>query len=70
MSTSISSGENTPLQDIEKFVDGASVKRVGDLNFNICKENLTQMTTVHEGKICQTILDMYNKDAIVVEPAR
>ena len=69
MSTSISSGENTPLQDIEKFVDGASVKRVGDLNFNICKENLTQMTTVHEGKICQTILDMYNKDAIVVEPA-
>ena len=69
MSTSISSGENTPLQDIEKFVDGASVKRVGDLNFNICKQNLTHMATVHEGKICQTILDMYNKDAIVVEPA-
>ena len=39
------------------------------MNFNICKENLTQMTTVHEGKICQTILDMYNRDAIVVEPA-
>ena len=27
------------------------------------------MTTVHEGKICQTILEMYNKDAIVAEPA-
>jgi len=39
------------------------------LNFNICKENLFEMATVHEGKICQTILDMYNKDAIVVEPA-
>jgi threonine dehydratase len=69
MSTSISNGKNTALHDIEKFVDGASVKRVGDLNFNICKENLTHMATVHEGKICQTILDMYNKDAIVVEPA-
>ena len=69
MSVSMANGINTELQDIEKFVDGASVKRVGDLNFSICKENLAEMATVHEGKICQTILDMYNKDAIVVEPA-
>ena len=27
------------------------------------------MITVPEGKICQTILELYNKDAIVVEPA-
>ena len=27
------------------------------------------MVTVPEGKICQTILDLYNQDAIVVEPA-
>ena len=69
MSRSIANAENTVLFDIDKFVDGASVQRVGDLNFNICKENLFEMVTVHEGKICQTILDMYNKDAIVVEPA-
>ena len=69
MSISIANGVNTTIDEVEKFVDGASVKRVGDLNFNICKKNLTQMATVHEGKICQTILDMYNKDAIVVEPA-
>ena len=69
MSTSMANGVNTTIYEVEKFVDGASVKRVGDLNFNICKKNLTQMATVHEGKICQTILDMYNKDAIVVEPA-
>ena len=69
MSTSMANGVNTTIDEVEKFVDGASVKRVGDLNFNICKKNLTQMATVHEGKICQTILDMYNKDAIVVEPA-
>ncbi len=69
MSTSIFNKENTTLSLIEKFVDGAAVQRVGDRNFAICKENLHQMVTVPEGKVCQTILDLYNKDAIVVEPA-
>ena len=57
------------LDEIEKFVDGASVQRVGDLTFSICQKNLDVMTTVHDCKISQTILDMYNKDAIVAEPA-
>lgn len=69
MSKSIDKGEIVQLEDIEKFVDGASVQRVGDLTFDICQKNLDVMTTVHEGKICQTILEMYNKDAIVAEPA-
>ena len=59
---------NVCLESIEKFVDGAAVKQVGDLTFEICKENLDDMITVPEGKVCQTILDLYNKDAIVVEP--
>ncbi|AXT21076.1 threonine dehydratase [Flavobacteriaceae bacterium AU392] len=69
MSTSIKNNKNTKLNHIEKFVDGAAVKYVGDLNFEICKTNLDEMVTVSEGKVCQTILDLYNKDAIVVEPA-
>ncbi|MDA0316060.1 MAG: threonine ammonia-lyase IlvA [Bacteroidetes bacterium] len=69
MSKSIEKGELVQLDEIEKFVDGASVQRVGDLTFEICQQNLDVMTTVHEGKICQTILEMYNKDAIVAEPA-
>ena len=69
MSKSIEKGELVQLDEIEKFVDGASVQRVGDLTFKICQKNLDVMTTVHEGKICQTILEMYNKDAIVAEPA-
>ncbi|OYX28287.1 MAG: threonine dehydratase [Flavobacteriales bacterium 32-35-8] len=69
MSVSIKNNKNTELQHIEKFVDGAAVKRVGDLTFPICKENLHDMITVPEGKVCQTILELYNKDAIVVEPA-
>jgi len=69
MLTSIKNDYNTKLDKIDKFVDGASVQKVGDLNFEICKQLIHEVTTVHEGKVCQTILDLYNKNAIVVEPA-
>jgi len=69
MSTSIRNGENTTLQQIDTFVDGAAVKRVGNLTFEICNEFLDDMITIPEGKICQVILDLYNKEAVVVEPA-
>ena len=69
MLTSIRNNKNTELETIDSFVDGAAVKRVGDLNFAICKETLHRVVTVDEGKICQTILELYNREAIVVEPA-
>ncbi|WP_452225070.1 threonine ammonia-lyase [Lacinutrix chionoecetis] len=69
MLNSIRNNKNITLKSIDNFVDGAAVKRVGDLNFAICKETLHRVVTVDEGKICQTILDLYNKDAIIVEPA-
>lgn len=69
MKTSLKEGRVVELDSIERFVDGASVQKVGARNFAICRENLDEMITVPEGKICQTILDLYNQDAIVVEPA-
>lgn len=69
MSNSIKNDRNIELGKIENFVDGAAVKRVGDLTFSIAKANLYDMITVDEGHICQTILDLYNKEAIVAEPA-
>lgn len=69
MSVSIQKDRIVELKNIERFVDGAAVRRVGDKTFEICKQNLDAVITVPEGKICQTILELYNKDAIVVEPA-
>lgn len=69
MKTSLEKGRNIELPSIEKFVDGAAVQKVGDLTFEICQNVIDEMITVHEGKICETILELYNKDAIVVEPA-
>jgi threonine dehydratase len=57
------------LDNIDRFVDGAAVKRVGDITFPICKEVLDDMHLISEGKVCSTILKLYNEDAIVVEPA-
>lgn len=62
-------GHPVTLETIDRFVDGAAVKRVGDVTFPICNEVLDDMRLVPEGKICSVILKLYNEDAIVVEPA-
>ncbi|AZJ31485.1 L-threonine ammonia-lyase [Tenacibaculum mesophilum] len=69
MKKSLEANKNVVLENIDKFVDGAAVQQVGALTYKICRENLSDMITVPEGKVCQTILEMYNKEAIVVEPA-
>ncbi len=69
MKEAIAAGKPVELTEIDKFVDGASVKKVGNLNFEICRQFLDDVVLVPEGKVCQTILDLYNRDAIVVEPA-
>lgn len=69
MYRSIKENKLVNLKKIDRFVDGAAVRKVGDKTFPICKANLHKMVTVHEGRICQIILDLYNKDAVVLEPA-
>lgn len=69
MKASIDKGEIVILDKIDKFVDGAAVKKVGDLTFQICKELLDDVITVPEGQVCGEILSLYNEQAIVVEPA-
>ncbi len=69
MKTAIDEGTNVALKTIDKFVDGAAVKQVGKLTFDICKNNLDDIILVPEGKVCTTILRLYNEEAMVVEPA-
>ncbi|MRH42556.1 threonine ammonia-lyase IlvA [Aquibacillus halophilus] len=57
------------LDHIDKFVDGASVKQVGHLTYEIAKDIIDDIVVVPEGKVCTTILDLYNENAIVAEPA-
>lgn len=69
MTEAFKAGHPVVLKNIEHFVDGASVSRAGDITYSICKEVLNEMHLVDEGKVCTTILKLYNEDAIVVEPA-
>ncbi len=69
MFEALKAGHPVTLTQIDRFVDGAAVKRVGDLTFPICRDVLDDMHLVPEGKVCSTILKLYNEDAIVAEPA-
>ncbi len=69
MARSFDAGEVVTLETIDKFVDGAAVKQVGMLNYEICKQVLDDIVLIPEGKECTTILELYNNNAIVIEPA-
>ncbi len=69
LQTSLLNKKNTRLETIDKFVDGAAVQRVGDLCFEVCINQIDDCISVDEGRICQEILDLYNTEGIVVEPA-
>jgi threonine dehydratase len=69
MKAALEAGHPVSLENIDRFVDGAAVKKVGALTFSICREVLDDMHLVPEGKVCSVILKLYNEEALVVEPA-
>ena len=69
MQAALANGGPIELDQINKFVDGAAVKKIGQLTYDISSQLLDSVKSIPEGKICTTILELYNKDAIVAEPA-
>lgn len=69
MKASIEAGHPVELKQIDGFVDGAAVKNVSDITFSICNENFDEVIEVPKGLICKKILQLYNEQGMVVEPA-
>lgn len=69
MKSAFEAGSATLLPSIDKFVDGAAVQCVGNHTYDICQKYLSDIVPVPEGKVCSTILDLYNLHAIIAEPA-
>ncbi len=69
MKAAIENGGPVKLEHIDKFVDGAAVQLAGTLTYEVCRQVLDDIVIVPEGAVCTTIIHMYNKSAIVVEPA-
>ncbi|MEJ5997082.1 threonine ammonia-lyase IlvA [Corynebacterium sp. H130] len=59
------------LHDIDPFVDGAAVKRVGDLNYHVVDKQRSRlhMVAISEGAVCTDMLELYQNEGIVAEPA-
>lgn len=69
MQQSLAASEVVILPEIDRFVDGASVKQVGLKTFAICAKGLSRMLTVSKKNLCQTMLDLYALKSMIVEPA-
>ena len=69
MKAAIENGGPVKLEHIDKFVDGAAVQLAGTQTYEVCRQILDDIVVVPEGAVCTTIIHMYNKSAIVVEPA-
>lgn len=66
---SLKKNQVTPLESIDNFVDGCAVKTVGNLTFNICKKNVDKIVKMPEGQVCTTMIDLYQNEGIITEPA-
>lgn len=68
---SLKNNRPTRIDNLDTFVDGASVTQVGENNFNILKNYLSKddIFTISNGKICNELLNMYGEDGIILEPA-
>jgi threonine dehydratase len=69
MKAAVEAGHPVTLDHIDRFIDGAAVKRVGDLTSRVCSKVMDDICLVPEGRACSAILKLYNEDAIVAEPA-
>lgn len=69
LTAALQAGCPTTLDRVDTFVDGASVARVGDLTFDLVRSRVDDVVTVPEGLVCQEMIDLYQEDGIIAEPA-
>lgn len=69
VAAAMSAGRPMQLQEIDTFVDGAAVSRVGDIPFDVIREAKPELIRIPEGQVCSEMLDMYQVDGIIAEPA-
>jgi threonine dehydratase len=69
MTAALEAGHPVELEQLDTFVDGAAVQRVGDVSFPLVRDCGAEMVSVPEGLICTEMLDLYQVDGVIAEPA-
>lgn len=69
MAAALAAGEPVELPEIDTFVDGAAVRRAGAVTFPLVRDSGAELLAVPEGQICTEMLELYQTDGIIAEPA-
>lgn len=69
MAESLKENKVVKLSKLDTFVDGAAVNRVGELTFEICRKYIERVVIVPVGRVCKTMIDLYQNEGIIAEPA-
>jgi threonine dehydratase len=69
MAAALAAGAPVALSELDTFVDGAAVRRVGDVTFPLVRAAGVELRSVDEGRVCTEMLDLYQTDGIIAEPA-
>jgi threonine dehydratase len=69
MAAALEAGRPVVLDDIDTFVDGAAVRRAGDVTYPLVRDAGVEMVAVPEGQICTEMLNLYQADGVIAEPA-
>ncbi|MDP9434252.1 MAG: pyridoxal-phosphate dependent enzyme, partial [Actinomycetota bacterium] len=69
MAAALAAGEPVPLAVVDSFVDGAAVRRAGDVTFPLVRDGGAELVTVAEGRVCTEMLALYQSDGVIAEPA-
>ncbi|WP_207225752.1 threonine ammonia-lyase IlvA [Blastococcus saxobsidens] len=69
MAAALAAGEPVELAEIDTFVDGAAVRRAGAVTYPLVRDSGAELLAVPEGQICTEMLDLYQADGVIAEPA-
>ncbi|MDP9074170.1 MAG: pyridoxal-phosphate dependent enzyme, partial [Actinomycetota bacterium] len=69
MRAALAHGGPVDLGEYDTFVDGASVGRVGELTYPVVRDLVDEVVAVPEGAVCTEMLDLYQSEGIIAEPA-
>lgn len=69
MGAALAAGHPVELPEVDTFVDGAAVGRAGTVTYPIVRDLVDHVVAVPEGAVCTEMLDLYQSDGIIAEPA-
>jgi threonine dehydratase len=69
MAAALEAGGPVTLKELDGFVDGAAVRRAGAVTYSLIRDSGAELLSVPEGRVCTEMLELYQSDGIIAEPA-